>query len=79
MTDKTPEAEKPDEAAFQRTLETMLRTPPKPHATKKGREPKPAPKKAASVSDTPEYQALRRAVLAAQAARFEPSTPEAST
>jgi hypothetical protein len=33
MTDKPiPEDEKPDDAAFQRTLENMLRTPHKPHA-----------------------------------------------
>lgn len=42
MTDKPPEDEKPDDAAFQRTLENMLKAPPKPH--KEGREPKPAPK-----------------------------------
>ena len=31
MTDKPPEDDKPDDAAFQQTLENMLRTPPKPH------------------------------------------------
>ncbi|MDX9998600.1 MAG: hypothetical protein WCY15_12865 [Phenylobacterium sp.] len=34
MTDKPPEDEKPDDAAFQRTLENMLKAPPKPHKTK---------------------------------------------
>ena len=31
MTDKPSEDEKPDDAAFQRTLENMLRTPHKSH------------------------------------------------
>jgi len=39
MTDKPSEDEKPDDAAFQRTLENMLRTPPKPHAPPLGVKP----------------------------------------
>ena len=45
MTDEPPEDDKPDDAAFERTLRNLVSTPPTPHEPlKKGREPKPAPK-----------------------------------
>lgn len=34
MSDKPPEDDKADDAAFQRTLENMLKAPPKPHKDK---------------------------------------------
>jgi hypothetical protein len=45
MTDK-PSDEKEAERRFNETLGRLANTPPKPHdQMKKGREPKPAPKK----------------------------------
>jgi len=39
-----PKPESPEaDAEFQRVLENLVNTPHKPHETKRGREPKPAP------------------------------------
>ncbi|MDP3660790.1 hypothetical protein [Phenylobacterium sp.] len=44
MTDKPPEDEPGADERFKRGIANALRTPPKPHKPKEGREPKPAPK-----------------------------------
>lgn len=64
-----PEAEddeKEAERRFQETLGRLVNTPHKPHAPLTPKPEKRPAKKAASVSDSAEYQALRTAVLAAQ-------------
>jgi hypothetical protein len=44
MTDKSSPKDDPEaEARFKQTLQNMLASPHKPHKSKDGREPKPAP------------------------------------
>lgn len=63
-----PKDEPGAQERFDRGVANALKMPPKPHKPPPEGGRKRQPKKAASVSDTPEYQALRDAVLAAQAA-----------